>query len=251
MKKKLIIANWKMNKTYQEAQDFIIELKSFINKNPINCKIIIAPPFVYISKAINILNNTNIKIAAQNVSEYLEGPYTGEISIKMLHSLKVNYVILGHSERRSLFQETDTIIEKKIKIALKYGITPIYCCGESLIERNNKQKFEINKKQIETALFKLNEKEIHNIIIAYEPIWAIGTGVNANPIEIQEMHSFIRTLIKKKYSNSISESIQILYGGSINLENIKNIFLQQDVNGGLIGQCSLNPSKFLKIIKSI
>lgn len=251
MKKKIIIANWKMNKTYQEAKNFMKKLKCFIINNPSNSTIIIAPAFLYIKKAIKIFNNTNIQISAQNMSEYLEGAYTGEISIKMLSSLGVKYVILGHSERRYFFQENDITIAKKVKIALTYGIKPIICCGETLIERNNNKKFEINKKQVENIVFQLNHQEINNIIIAYEPIWAIGTGKNANPLEIEEMHNFIRTLIKKKYSNNIAQSIPIIYGGSINLKNIKNILYQKNIDGGLIGQSSLNESIFIEIIKNI
>lgn len=239
-----------MNKTINEATDLMIKLNSFVEKNKINCEVVIAPPFLYLNKATEIFCTKKIKISAQNMSEYSDGAYTGEISAKMLQSMHVDYVILGHSERRHHFYENDELLKNKIKIAIKYNITPIYCCGELFSEREKGNKFEVNKKQIKKALFGLNHEDINKVIIAYEPVWAIGTGNTASPKQIQEIHEFIRTLIEKRYSRKIANSISILYGGSINAKNIKEIFLQEDVDGGLIGKASLKEEEFTQILKS-
>lgn len=250
MRKNIIAGNWKMHKTIQEAQDLMMSLNSFIENYPINCDIVIAPPYLYLDKAIEIFATKKIKVSAQNMSEYIEGPYTGEISGKMLHSMRVDYVILGHSERRKYFRESDEVLAKKIKIALKYEMIPIYCCGEMLEEREKGKELEVNKNQIERALFDLNPDEISKVVIAYEPIWAIGTGKTANPVQAQKVHAFIRELIKKNYSNEVANSISILYGGSVNPINAMAMFSQPDIDGSLIGGASLHQEDFMTIIKT-
>lgn len=248
MRKKILIGNWKMNKTIQEAIDLMIKINLFINNNIVDCKIIIAPPFLYLNEALKIFNK-KIQVSAQNMSEFIEGAYTGEISAKMLKSMNIDYVILGHSERRKYFREEESLLIKKINIALKYKITPIYCFGETLLDKQNNKEFQVNKKQIEQILCNFDDNQITQIIFAYEPIWSIGTGKTASPNTIQKMHQFVRRLFKERYSQKISNLVSILYGGSINSKNAKSFFIKSDIDGGLIGGSSLDENEFISIIK--
>ena len=244
-RKKIVAGNWKMNMTIDESNGLINELKQ-VSEN--NVEIKIAPSYTNLYYAISLLKNSAIEVIAQNVHSEKKGAYTGEISAKMLKSIGVNTVIIGHSERRKYFNETDTILSKKVKAALENSLNVIFCIGEELSERESGNHFEIIKNQITTALIDLNNDEIKNIVIAYEPVWAIGTGMTANINQIQEMHEFIRKLINEKFGDETSDSIQILYGGSVKPNNAKDIFSLNDVDGGLIGGASLNFSDFQSII---
>ena len=246
-RKKIVAGNWKMNMTIDESNDLINELKE-VSENNIEIKI--APSFTNLYHAISLLKNSAIEVVAQNVHSEKRGAYTGEISTEMLKSIGVNTVIIGHSERRKYFNETDTILSKKVKAALENSLNIIFCIGEELSERESGNHFEIIKNQLTNALIDLNNNEIKNIVIAYEPVWAIGTGMTANSQQIQEMHEFIRELINKKFGNEIADNIRILYGGSVKPNNAKEIFSLNDVDGGLIGGASLNFSDFHSIINA-
>jgi len=246
-RKKIVAGNWKMNMTIDESNDLINELKE-VSENNIEIKI--APSFTNLYYAISLLKNSAIEVVAQNVHSEKRGAYTGEISTEMLKSIGVNTVIIGHSERRKYFNETDTILSKKVKAALENSLNIIFCIGEELSERESGNHFEIIKNQLTNALIDLNNSEIKNIVIAYEPVWAIGTGMTANNQQIQEMHEFIRELINKKFGNEIADNIRILYGGSVKPNNAKEIFSLNDVDGGLIGGASLNFSDFHSIINA-
>ena len=246
-RKKIVAGNWKMNMTIDESNELINKLKE-VSKN--NVEIKIAPSFTNLYYTISLLKNSGIEVIAQNVHSEKKGAYTGEISAKMLKSIGVNTVIIGHSERRKYFNETDTILSKKVKAALENSLNTIFCIGEELSERENGNHFEIIKNQLTNALIDLNNSEIKNIVIAYEPVWAIGTGMTANNLQIQEIHEFIRQLINKKFGNQIADNIRILYGGSVKPNNAKEIFSLNDVDGGLIGGASLNFSDFHSIINA-
>ncbi len=246
-RKKIVAGNWKMNMTIDESNDLINELKE-VSEN--NVEIKIAPSFTNLYYVISLLKDSGIEVIAQNVHSEKRGAYTGEISTEMLKSIGVNTVIIGHSERRKYFNETDTILSKKVKAALESSLNVIFCIGEELSERESGNHFEIIKNQLTNALINLNNIEIKNIVIAYEPVWAIGTGMTANNQQIQEMHEFIRELINKKFGNEIADNIRILYGGSVKPNNAKEIFSLNDVDGGLIGGASLNFSDFHSIINA-
>jgi len=213
--------------------------------------IIIAPPFIHL-KAINdlLIDDPFISIAAQNCSSEEKGAYTGEVSAQMIKSTGAKYIIIGHSERRNYFNESNAMLAKKINLVLSNNLLPIYCCGERLEERNTNIYFDVVKKQINDGLFHLSSLEISKVIIAYEPVWAIGTGLNATPQQAQEMHKFIRKVVSDKFGEQIANSISILYGGSCNAKNAKELFANPDVDGGLIGGASLIASDFVKIIQS-
>ncbi|MCD4746974.1 MAG: triose-phosphate isomerase, partial [Bacteroidales bacterium] len=206
MRKKIVAGNWKMNKTFQEAEnliDEIIEVINGIDENKV--RVVVCPPAVYLELATDIAIDNNLYIGAQNVSQYESGAYTGEISAEMLNSLEVDYCIIGHSERRKYFNETNEMLAGKIDRVLKNDILPIFCCGELLPEREAGKHFNIVKSQIEESLFHLSSEQFANIVIAYEPVWAIGTGVNATPGQAQEMHAFIRSILADKYGQEIAE----------------------------------------------
>ena len=246
-RKKIVAGNWKMNMTIDESNELINELKE-VSRN--NVEIKIAPSFTNLYYTISLLKNSGIEVIAQNVHFEKRGAYTGEISAEMLKSIGVNTVIIGHSERRKYFNETDTILSKKVKAAVENSLNVIFCIGEELSERESGNHFEIIKNQLTNALIDLNNIEIKNIVIAYEPVWAIGTGMTANNQQIQEMHEFIRELINKKFGNEIADNIRILYGGSVKPNNAKEIFSLNDVDGGLVGGASLNFSDFHSIINA-
>ncbi|WP_185868959.1 triose-phosphate isomerase [Blattabacterium cuenoti] len=252
MKKKIIIANWKMNHDFHKTTSFLrnflkIVLEKKINHNK---EIIIAPSFPFLHISNQILQGTNLKIAAQNIHQMKNGSYTGEVSASMLKSIGISQVILGHSERRKFFLENNDILLKKIKIALKYGLHIILCVGETGFERNQNQQFNVIKNQLVETVFNCSADDIIFFHIAYEPVWAIGTGKNATYKQAQTMHEYIRSLFLNKYGKNISNEISILYGGSISNLNARNFFLQKDIDGGLVGNCSLELDKFLEIIQS-
>jgi len=240
----LIVANWKMHKTTNETKDFIDKFIPLV-QNVKDIEIVIAPPFTCLSVANALVKDTNIKLAAQDIFWELEGAYTGEISGLMLKDVGCSYVIIGHSERRKYFYENDEIINKKIKAALKIGINVILCIGETLQQRETGQTFSILSSQLRGGL---KEISINNIVIAYEPIWAIGTGKTATPTQAQQAHGFIRGELKNIYKKDV-KNVKILYGGSVKPENISSLMQQKDIDGVLVGGASLDPESFAKIVK--
>ncbi|MDV3925808.1 triose-phosphate isomerase [Elizabethkingia anophelis] len=250
MRKKIVAGNWKMNKNYTEAQELMHELDRYKKHNATNCEIYIAPPALYLTTAKNIFLNDEIGVFAQDMSEHTSGAYTGEIAADMLASVNATGAIIGHSERRQYHGETDSHCNRKVKLALDNGLVPIYCNGETLEQRKSGQHFEVIKNQTEVALFTLSAEEIKKVVIAYEPVWAIGTGETASPEQAQEIHAHIRSLIAAKYGQEVADEISILYGGSVKPENAKEIFSKPDVDGGLIGGAALKIEDFTAIIKA-
>ena len=253
MQKKFLIANWKMNLNLEDAKKLVTTiLTDFKNNSFANVNTIFCVPFVYIDAIKKTITGTkNIFVGAQNCNDNQKGAFTGEISSDMLKSFGVDYVILGHSERRILYHETNELIANKISQSLKSSVYPIFCCGETLKERQNNTYFDYIENQINKSLFHLDAERFSKILIAYEPVWSIGTGQTAKLNEIEEVHNFIRKKIKKKFGKRISENTPVLYGGSVNQENANHIFSLPNVNGGLIGGASLKSNDFLAIIKSL
>lgn len=250
MKRKNIAAgNWKMNKTYEEGRDLA---KAIVNKiQPSDTVVILGTPFIHLKGVSTIIKDvSNVKLAAQNCSVHESGAYTGEISLDMLKSVGTDYVILGHSERREYHGETDALIGKKVAATIQKGLAPIYCCGEKLEVREAGNHEQLVGDQIKEGLFHLSAEDFQKVVIAYEPVWAIGTGVTASPQQAQDMHKFIRSLVAEKYGADIAEGCSILYGGSVKPGNAKELFGQADVDGGLVGGASLKPDDFVAIIDS-
>ncbi|MFC7773452.1 triose-phosphate isomerase [Flavobacterium sp. GCM10027622] len=249
MRQKIVAGNWKMNKNAEQTEDLINEL---IHKLPeTDAKVIIAPTFVNLASAVDHTEFTAIEVAAQNMHQAEGGAFTGEISADMLKSIGVDIVILGHSERRAYFHETDALLASKVDTALKHEMKVIFCFGEELKDRQDKQHFNVVEYQLKDGLFHLPESAWTNIILAYEPVWAIGTGETASPEQAQEMHKFIRETILERYGKEVAENVSILYGGSVKPDNAKEIFSQEDVDGGLIGGASLKADDFIGIINGI
>lgn len=246
-RKKIVAGNWKMNMTHDETVNLIEELKQ-ISTNDVDIKI--APSFTNLNKAVSLLGSSEIEVVAQNVHFEERGAFTGEISIEMLKSVGVNSVIIGHSERRKYFNENDFILSKKTKMAIDNSVNIIFCIGEELSDREKQNHFELIKNQIISGLFGLDMQQIKNVVVAYEPVWAIGTGKTAENHQIQEMHEYIRKLFNDKYGSDISQQIKILYGGSVKPNNAEEIFSLKDVDGGLIGGASLNFSDFNAIVQA-
>lgn len=250
MRKNIVAGNWKMNKSFPEAQELMNQLLNYVQNNSTNCEVMIAPPALYLASAKEIFQNGEVGVYSQDLSEYESGAYTGEISASMLKSININGSIVAHSERRQYHNETDQSASIKVKSLLDKGLTPIYCNGEKLEERKSGEYLNVIKNQTETALFGLSSEEIKKVVIAYEPVWAIGTGETATAEQAQEVHAFIRNLIAEKYGKETAEEISILYGGSVKPSNTKEIFSQPDVDGGLIGGAALQIEDFSKIIEA-
>ena len=251
MRKKIVAANWKMNKNFEEGIKLAKEINERVDKEiKSDVVTVLCAPYIHLH-AINAILSDKIKLGAQNCYHKESGAYTGEISAEMLKSVGVSYVILGHSERREYFKETNEILAQKVNIALKWNIVPIFCVGETLPEREKGTHFNVIREQIEQGLFHLDENKFSKIVLAYEPVWAIGTGVNATASQAQEIHAYIRNLIGQKYSYSIAENISILYGGSCNPSNAGELFACNDIDGGLIGGASLEAAKFLDVLKAM
>jgi triosephosphate isomerase len=250
MRKKIIVGNWKMNLDYPQAMglvDRVIQLTDDAMKT----QIVLAPPFPYISEVeLQVMLRTNIIVAAQNCSDKDKGAFTGEVSAAILRSIGAEMVIIGHSERRTYFNETDDVVAEKVKRTLENNLKPIFCCGETKEQRDGGNQLDVVKTQLTKGLFHLNKEQIVNVIVAYEPVWAIGTGVNATAKQAQEMHQHIRNLIKDKFGANVSDNISILYGGSVNAKNAAQIFSCKDVDGGLVGGASLVADEFVEIIKA-
>ena len=247
MRKNIIAGNWKMNKNAEETEDLLNEL---INQLPddVEAQIIVAPTFVNLASAVDHLEFTNIIVAAQNMHQNQNGAFTGEISADMLKSIGVNTVILGHSERRSYFHETDSLLAYKVDAALQNDMTMIFCFGEELKDRQDNQHFNVVENQLRDGLFHIKNEDWANIILAYEPVWAIGTGETASPEQAQEMHAFIRETVAKRFGNEVADEVSILYGGSVKPDNAKEIFSKPDVDGGLIGGAALKAADFAAIV---
>jgi len=249
MRKTVIAGNWKMNNDLKESEKLIVEIKNLLQNEKLNCDVIVCPPFTSLSEASKLLNRSVIKLGAQNMHFEDNGAFTGEISASMLKSAGCEYVILGHSERRHIFGESDEVINKKIKKALSAGLKPIFCVGELLEERENGTTNDVVKRQVLKGLEGISANEMKNIMVAYEPVWAIGTGKTASPAQAQEVHEFIRDLIEIDYSLEVANDLVIQYGGSVKPENANELISQKDIDGALVGGACLKADSFLGIIK--
>jgi triosephosphate isomerase (TIM) len=249
MRKTIIAGNWKMYKTVKEA----IELANGLKRELFNLEekigIVICPSFTSLSEVSEVISDSNIELGAQDTHWENEGAFTGEISCKMLLDVGCKYVIIGHSERRQYFGETNETVNKKIKAALNSGLFPIVCVGETLSEREAGKTFKVLDSHIVNGLINLSAEEIEKLVIAYEPVWAIGTGKNATPQQAQEAHKYIRELLKKLYNEDVADSVRIQYGGSVKPENISELMQQSDVDGALVGGASLKVESFSSIVK--
>lgn len=249
MRKKIIAANWKMYKDLAEANDFFT---FFIEKLPkTKAEVKIGTSYTNLWHAFETTRNYPIEIIAQNLHQEEKGAYTGEVSASMLKSIGIETVIIGHSERREYFGESDHILKQKVTTALKNNLNIIFCIGEKLSDRKANIHFDLVKSQLKNALFDLNKKDWKHIVLAYEPVWAIGTGETASPEQAQEMHLFIRNTIAGKYGNELAENVCILYGGSVKPDNAGTLFSQPDIDGGLVGGASLEVDSFIEIIKAV
>ncbi|MDO5760251.1 MAG: triose-phosphate isomerase [Bacteroidota bacterium] len=248
MRRNIVAGNWKMNKNFAEADDLINSIEETLRQyDTTDVDIIVCPPFPFLELVSDVSEDANFFVGAQNVAKFDNGAYTGEISASMLKSMAVDYCIVGHSERRKYFFETNQDVAQKIDLLLKEDITPIMCVGESLEERESNKHFEVIRKQVEEGIFHLRAEDMQRCIIAYEPVWAIGTGKTATKEQAQEIHAFIRQLIREKYNDDVAQEVSILYGGSCNPKNASELFSMEDVDGGLIGGASLKAKDFIEI----
>jgi triosephosphate isomerase len=248
MPKKIVAGNWKMNNDLSETETLLKELKKQVF--PEDVTVMVAPSFTNLYAAFQSVREHPVAVVAQNMHQSEDGAFTGEVSASMLKSIGVQTVILGHSERRAYFNETDDVLAEKVNTALGHEMQVIFCVGEELSDRNNGDHFEVIQNQLENGLFHISEESWKHIIVAYEPVWAIGTGETASPKQAQEMHQFIRETIGKNYSSTIAQQVSILYGGSVKPGNATEIFAKKDVDGGLIGGASLQPEDFMAIINA-
>ena len=253
MRKNLVAGNWKMNTTFQEAQKLASEVANMVKDEALleNTDVVLCVPFPYLHTVASLVADSPVQVGAQNCSDQPKGAYTGETSTAMLQSLEIPYVIIGHSERREYFGEDNELLAAKTDIALANGITPIFCCGESLETREAGNHFDFVCEQLTASLFHLSAEQISSLVIAYEPIWAIGTGKTASAAQAQEMHEKLRAHLAGKYGADIADGITILYGGSVKAANAKEIFAGKDVDGGLVGGASLDSRGFTDIVKAI
>lgn len=248
MRTKIVAGNWKMNKDRSNTLSLVKELKEKLR--PTTTRIMIAPTFVNLNEARKAVENSAVEVIAQNMHYADSGAFTGEISATMLQDIGVNCVILGHSERRSIFQEGDELLKRKVSTAIDRDMEVIFCFGELLNERKESRHFEVVREQLNAVLFHLSEADWAKIVLAYEPVWAIGTGETATPDQAQEMHAFIRKVIAENYSDALAQSVPILYGGSVKPNNAGEIFAKPDVDGGLIGGASLVADDFVAIVEA-
>ena len=245
---KLIVGNWKMNRMVKEAISLVTKLKKQL-KDVKDIEIVVCPPFTALCEVNDIVKNSNIGLGAQDVFYEDKGAYTGEVSAEMLKDVGCSYVIIGHSERRQYFNETDEIVNKKVKKSLEFGLNVIVCVGENLEEREKGEHRAVVEKQVRKCLKGVKKEQMDNIIIAYEPRWAIGTGKTATPAQAQEMHSFIRSLLAMLFNEETAKKTKILYGGSVKPSNIKDLMIEKDIDGALVGGASLDAEKFVQIVK--
>jgi triosephosphate isomerase len=249
MRKKVIAGNWKMNMNLHQSQKLVSEIINGLGTDS-KAEVIVCPPFTSLSEVNSLVKGTRVKLGAQNMYYEENGAYTAEISADMLKSVGCEYVILGHSERRVIFNESDELINKKIKMALAKELKPIFCVGELLEQREKGETMKVVSSQIEKGLEGITAEQMKNVIIAYEPVWAIGTGKTATPEQAQEVHSFIRELVAKKYSTSVVKGLIIQYGGSVKPDNSSELLSQKDIDGALVGGACLKADSFLSIIAS-
>ncbi len=249
MRNKIVAGNWKMNNNLQETEDLLTELSAKLPDT--NAEVMVAPTFVNLATAVRSLQESTIQVIAQNMHFAENGAFTGEISADMLLSVGVDTVIIGHSERRAYFGETDEILAKKVKAALSRKMRVVFCFGEELQDRKSNNHFSVVESQLKNGLFDLDSSAWQRIILAYEPVWAIGTGETASPEQAQEMHAFIRNTITEAFNSTIANNVSILYGGSVKPNNAVEIFSKPDVDGGLIGGASLVADDFIAIVKAI
>lgn len=248
IRKKIIAGNWKMNKSVAEAED----LASAIKRDLADCRevdVVLCPPFTSLKVVGEVISDTHIKLGAQDMHWESDGAYTGEISAAMLRDLYCRYVILGHSERRAYFHETDRIVNRKVKAAIVGNLAPIVCVGETLKEREAGQTRAVVRKQVESSLTGLGD-DLEKLVVAYEPVWAIGTGQNATPEQAQEMHAFIREVLADMADQDVAQSVRVQYGGSMKPENAAELLAQPDIDGGLVGGASLEPRYFVEIVRA-
>ncbi|WP_282081205.1 triose-phosphate isomerase [Aquimarina algiphila] len=250
MRKKIVAGNWKMNKNLAGTRTLLSELKTELGQSS-NAEIIVAPTFTNLYSAVEALKSSDVTVAAQNMHQATNGAYTGEISADMLKDIGVETVILGHSERRAYFGETDALLVEKVNTALENNMTIIFCFGEELEDRKSDHHFSVVENQLKNGIFHIAETNWKNVVLAYEPVWAIGTGETASPEQAQEMHAFIRSEISKAYNQDIADAVSILYGGSVKPANAEEIFAKPDVDGGLIGGASLDAKSFAAIANAI
>ena len=250
MRKNIVAGNWKMNTTLQEGVKLATEVNDALKSRTPNCDVIICVPFTHLASVKAVIDDSKLGLGAENCADKAKGAFTGEVSGAMVASTGAKYVILGHSERRQYYHETSEILKEKVALAFENGLTPIFCIGEVLEERENGTYFDVVKKQVEDALFHLSADDFKKIILAYEPVWAIGTGKTATADQAEEIHAFIRKTIANKYGNDVAEEISILYGGSCKPSNAKEIFSKTNVDGGLIGGASLKPEQFVEIVNA-
>jgi triosephosphate isomerase len=251
MRTKIVAGNWKMNKTLDEAIALSREVKTGLTSGPPSaCQVVLCVPFPFLAAVQSEVAGSSLRSGAQNCSEHDAGAYTGEVSAAMLKSMKTPYVIIGHSERRQYFGETDKLLALKVSRALAHGLVPIFCCGEPLEIRESGTHESLVRKQVEESLFGLTAEQISKVVIAYEPVWAIGTGKTATSQQAQDMHAVIRRHVAGKFGQAVAGGIPILYGGSVKPDNAKELFSCPDVDGGLIGGASLKASDFLAIVRA-
>ena len=248
MRKNIVAGNWKMNTTLQEGVALAKDVNAALATVTPKCDVIIATPFIHLASVVAAVDSSKLGVGAENCADKESGAYTGEVSAKMVASTGAKYVILGHSERRAYYHETPEILKEKNVLALANGLTPIFCIGEVLEEREAGKHFEVVKAQIEQSLFDLSAEDFGKIILAYEPVWAIGTGKTASADQAQEIHAFIRETIAAKYGKEVADNTSILYGGSCKPSNAKELFAKPDVDGGLIGGAALDATSFMGIV---
>ena len=248
MRKNIVAGNWKMNKTLQEGLDLATGLDAALKNKSLNCDVIIGTPFIHLASVTAAIDTNKIGVAAENCADKASGAYTGEVSAAMVKSTGAEYVILGHSERREYYNETPEILKEKVLLALENGLKVIFCIGESLAEREANKQNEVVKAELEGSVFNLSAEDFSKIIIAYEPIWSIGTGKTATAEQAEEIHAYIRSVIADKYGKEVAENTSILYGGSCKASNAPELFAKPNIDGGLIGGASLKVEDFCGII---
>ena len=248
MRKKIVAGNWKMNKNLQDGVALATELNEILTAEKPNCGVIICTPFIHLASVSAIIDHSVIGLGAENCADKASGAFTGEVSAEMVKSTGAEYVILGHSERREYYNETPAILKEKVDLALANGLKVIFCIGESLAQREANQQNEVCKAELEGSVFHLTPEQFENIVIAYEPIWAIGTGKTATAEQAEEIHAFIRSIVAEKYGAEVADNTSILYGGSCKASNAPELFAKPDIDGGLIGGASLKAPDFKGII---
>lgn len=253
MRRKIVAGNWKMNKSLEEGLALSTEIAGMVKDEVNSDKVttILIPPFIHLHSVAALIKNTGIGLGAQNCHQESKGAYTGEVSADMIRSCGASYVLVGHSERRTYFHENNQLLAAKVNAVLNSQMQPVYCCGETLEERNAGKHFEVIRQQVSEGLFHLSAEQLRAVVIAYEPVWAIGTGVTASTAQAQEIHAYIRQLLEAQYGQAVADEISILYGGSVKPDNAAELFSQADIDGGLIGGAALQSRSFVDIVKAV